>query len=385
MTTQSSVHRDRRILFVQATMAEAYPPIINAALLVADAGWDVHVLTAPIAGKVMAFPAHGRITLHRFRERPTHVMSKASYARYTWAAVALARKLKVDVVYASDPLGGGAGLASARASGARLIYHEHDSPEPGGQSLLYRLRSVAARGADLVVLPNAERARLAQAEIGFPAERLRIVWNVPRRAEVLPECAKSSGLHILYYHGTLTPARLPLTIVEAVKRFEGRVELHFAGYTVAGAWGYVAELERSGAHDGRMLVRNLGMISREDVLAAASRAHVGLALMPMTGGDVNMRHMTGASNKIFDYMAAGAVPIVSDVPDWRQMFVDAGYALACDPADVASIAGVVGRLLDAPGLREQIAGRNRAKIAAEWNYDTQFEPVLQQIQSWCQA
>lgn len=98
-----------------------------------------------------------------------------------------------------------------------------------------------------------------------------------------------------------------------------------------------------------------------------------------------MRHMTGASNKIFDYMAAGAVPIVSDVPDWRQMFVDAGYALACDPADVASIAGVVGRLLDAPGLREQIAGRNRAKIAAEWNYDTQFEPVLQQIQSWCQA
>ena len=37
-----------RILFVQATEAAAYPPIINAAMLMAQSGWDVTVLTAPM-------------------------------------------------------------------------------------------------------------------------------------------------------------------------------------------------------------------------------------------------------------------------------------------------------------------------------------------------
>ena len=54
----------------------------------------------------------------------------------------------------------------------------------------------------------------------------------------------------------------------------------------------------------------------------AARAHVGLALMPLNSNDLNMRHMTGASNKPFDYMAAGLALLVSDLPDWRQMFVD---------------------------------------------------------------
>ena len=366
-------------------MAEAYPPIIHAAMLLAEAGWQVTVITAPIAGKIMTFPTHPRIALHRFRERPTHVMSKADYARYTWEAIWLAHKLRVDVVYASDPLGGGAGVIAARASGARLIYHEHDSPEPGARSITSKLRRTAARQADLVILPNAERGRLAQTDIGFPTERLRIVWNVPRRAEMQAACERPEAPLVLYYHGTLTPARVPRTVVDAVMRFEGRVELHLAGYEVAGTEGYAAELQEWGSRANRQIVRQLGMMGRDEVLAAASQAHVGLALMPATGGDVNMRNMTGASNKAFDYMAAGPVPIVSNLPDWRGMFVAPGHALACDPADVGSVVGAIAQLLEDPQLRERMARRNRAKIAAEWNYDEHFRSVAEEMVSWCRT
>ena len=37
--------------------------------------------------------------------------------------------------------------------------------------------------------------------------------------------------------------------------------------------------------------------------------------------------------EIFDYMAAGLALLVSDLADWREMFVARGFARACDPAD----------------------------------------------------
>ena len=73
---------------------------------------------------------------------------------------------------------------------------------------------------------------------------------------------------------------------------------------------------------------------RADLLAEAARAHIGLSLMPLKTGDLNMNHMTGASNKPFDYMAAGLALLVSDLPDWTRMFVEPGFGFACNPADV---------------------------------------------------
>jgi spore maturation protein CgeB len=120
----------------------------------------------------------------------------------------------------------------------------------------------------------------------------------------------------------------------------------------------------------------LGPIPRGDLLGIAARAHVGLALLPRDSGDLNIRYLAGASNKVFDYMAAGLSLLVSDLPDWRAMFVDRGYAVSCDPADIASVKKALGWLIDHPEARRDMAGRGRAKIAADWNYDTGFRSVL---------
>ena len=97
--------------------------------------------------------------------------------------------------------------------------------------------------------------------------------------------------------------------------------------------------------------------------------------------DLNMRHMTGASNKPFDYMAAGLALLVSDLPDWKTMFVDPGFGLACDPTDADSLSAALGWFIDHPEARRAMAARARKKIEAEWNYDTQFRAILESLES----
>ena len=368
----------RRVLFIQATEPANYPPLIHASSLMAEGGWDVTFLSAPFEGNRLELAHHPRIALRAIPPRPSHIMGKAAYARYSAAAALLALRLQPDVVYASDPLGAGPGLLAARLGGAGLVYHEHDSPAPGSlPPSLARMRAAAARRAGLVIFPNKARAGIAQAELGFSSDRLRIVWNMPRRAELPPLDIRPEAPFVLHYHGSITPDRLPLAVVEAVRRLCGRARLRIAGYEAPGASGYVQRLiEVGGGGNSTPIVDYVGQVGRVDLVATAAQAHVGLALIPSYGNDVNMHHMTGASNKPFDYMAAGLALLVSDQPDWRDMFVKPGYARACDPTDPASIGAAFAWFLDHPAERRAMAASGRAKIEAEWNYDVAFAPVL---------
>ena len=376
--------RLRRVLFIQASDPANYPPLIHASSLMAEAGWAVTFLTAPIAGNALELPAHPHIAVQTIPTRPSHVMGKASYARYAAAAARLALRLRPEIVYASDSLGAGAGLVAARLARARLVYHEHDSPAPGSlRPLLAQARAAAARRAELVIFPNEARARIAQAEIGFSTDRLRVVWNLPRRAELPPLDSQPESPLLLYYHGGISPDLVPTAVIEAVRRLRGRVCLRIVGYEAPGAAGYIQRLlELGGGGNATGIVQYAGQIPRADLVATAARAHVGLALLIAShGSSMNMRHMTGASNKAFDYMAAGLALLVSERPDWRDMFVAPGYARACDPADPASIAAALTWFLDHPSERRAMGARGRARIEAEWNYDSAFAPVISMLSS----
>jgi glycosyltransferase involved in cell wall biosynthesis len=89
--------------------------------------------------------------------------------------------------------------------------------------------------------------------------------------------------------------------------------------------------------------------------------------------------MSGASNKAFDYLACGLPVLVSDLPDWRRMYVDTGVGLACDPDDPASIAAALQWFLDHPDKVRAMGERGRQRVLAEWNYEAQFAPVLSRL------
>jgi glycosyltransferase involved in cell wall biosynthesis len=369
----------KRVLFVQATEPAGYPPLIHASILMAEAGWEVTFLSAPFEGNRLELPHHPRIALRAIPLRPSHVMGKAPYARYAAATARLALSLRPEIVYASDPLGAGPGLLAARLARARLVYHEHDSPAPGSlRGSLARARAAAARQAELVIFPNEARARIALIELGFCADRLRVVWNMPRRVELPSLDSPPEPPLILYYHGSITSERLPPAVVEAIQRLRAPVCLRIAGYEAPGAAGYVQRLiELGGYCNSIRVVTYLGQVpDRADLVTTAAQAHVGLALMPWYSSDLNLGYMTGASNKPFDYMAAGLAMLVSNLPDWREMFVTPGYARACDSTNAASIAAALTWFIDHPVERRAMGASGRAKIAEDWNYDTAFAPIL---------
>ncbi len=368
----------RRILFIQATDAGGYPPIINASAIMAAGGWDVLVLNAPIADHDLSFPPNSGVAIRNLPERRSHVMGKREYARYVLAAGRLALTYKPDVVYASDPLGAAPARLAARMSGATLVYHEHDTPGSGAlPPTILRQRAKAAKSALLVVFPNHIRARIAQQELGFRDEQLRIVWNLPRLNELPPILAARPPELALYYHGSITPERLPETVIDAVVN---RCVLRIAGYEAPGAPGYVQRLVSRGSRAGGDAIQYVGKLSRDRVLGHAAKSSVGLALLPKQTTDLNLAYMLGASNKVFDYMAAGLALLVPDLPDWENSFVEPGYGRACDPADTRSISAQLDWFAAHPEERLAMGERGRRQIENEWNYEKAFQPVLHALE-----
>jgi glycosyltransferase involved in cell wall biosynthesis len=249
--------------------------------------------------------------------------------------------------------------------------------------MLARSRAAATRSARLIVFPNDQRARVAQSELRFSDSQLHIVWNVPRRAELASPAAPAETPLIVYYHGSITPERLPETVALAVRRLAGQARLRIAGYEAPSARGYVKYLVGSDAGAAtNNPIEYIGMVPlRADLLAEAARAHVGLALMPCQSSDLNMRFMTGASNKPFDYMAQGLALLVSDLADWKTMFVDPGFGVACTPTDVDSLLAALGWFIDHPEARKAMGARAMKKIETEWNYDTQFRAIVESLES----
>ncbi len=369
-----------RILFVQATDPAAYPPLIRAGALMAERGHRVRFLSSPIQGSAMRMPDLPMVEVESLPARPTHVMTRAAYARYVRAAWRAARTFRPDLVYASDPLGALPGLLAARVAGATLVYHEHDSPDSERRlhPVMRRARRVALRRARLVIFPNEDRAREVLGEVRFPVERLRIVWNLPRQSAVAQPRERAMHPLVLYYHGSINSERLPREVLEAVLRLPD-VRLRVIGYETAGGQGHLASLralaEAAGRPSALEIVGEVPCMTPD----LMSEAQVGLALVPAESTDINMRHMTGASNKPFDYLASGLALLVSDRPDWRSLFVDAGFARACMPTSVESIAEAIGWFIEHPEATRAMGEAGRRQVRDAWNYDTAFAPILAEL------
>jgi glycosyltransferase involved in cell wall biosynthesis len=379
----SSRSDSSQALFVQVTQPAAYPPLINASILMADRGWNITFLSAPTVDESLALAPHPGIVVERISERPSYVVTKLAYFEYCRRVIGLARRLQPKVVYASDPIGALPGLLASRASSsAHFIYHEHDTPTRSSDlnPIIRLARMAAIRTAKHVIFPHAQRAAIVGQDLN--KERFHVVWNTPRLAELPAIHHRPEQPLVVYYHGSISPTRIPKTVAEAVARLGNCACIRIAGYETENGYGYIDEL-RSLFGDAKSggIIDYVGQVPRDRLLVEAAKAHIGLALTPMVTNDLNMRYMAGASNKAFDYMAAGLPFLVSDLPEWRAMFADADYAVACDPRSADSIEAALRHLATSPLLRKRIGYLARKKVEQAWNYDAQFAKVLAAIQT----
>jgi glycosyltransferase involved in cell wall biosynthesis len=369
-----------RVLYVQYTNPGAYPPLVRGASLLAESGAEVLMLGTRVRDTdALNAKSANDIEVRLTDEPPEGWRLKAHYGRYAAWVAREAAAWQPDWIYASDLLSAPIALALAALTRARVVYHEHDAPSDDRPSWIIKryldARRRLVRDADLVVTPNADRsARLAA--LGGGREVLT-VWNCPRRPTRRPPFAQANDVLRVIYRGSVNPARLPLAAVDAVARADPPATLDVAGYETVGSRGYLAALADHASRLGvGYRVRVLGTISEDELGVICEQCDIGLALMPIASSDENMCHMAGASNKAFEYLSCGVTPLVSELPDWRQMFVAPGCALVCNPADVESIAGA---FRWAAGHRDAVramAARGWERLRLDWNYESQFAPVL---------
>jgi glycosyltransferase involved in cell wall biosynthesis len=374
--------RAARILFVQYTNPAGYPPLEHASRLLAGAGWQVCFLgTGAFGSERLRFPAQPNIRVLTMPRCGPGWRQKWHYARYLVWVLTWVGRWHPRWIYASDLLACPVALLLSYLPGCRVIYHEHDSPQEAGTSLFLRwcqaARRQLARRAAVCVLPSTVRARNFAAQTG--ARKVCCVWNCPTTDELGPSRVNGEGAETwLLYHGSITPPQLPPTVLDALARLPACVKLRVIGYETIGHPNYVRQLrERSEQLGVAGRVEFLGSLpTRHELLRWCGQSDLGLALFAKQG----LQPMSGASNKPFDYLTHGCALLVSDLPDWRSMYVEPGYGLACDPDDPQSIAAAIRWLLDNPARRRAMGEQGRRRILQEWNYETQFAPVLELLQ-----
>jgi glycosyltransferase involved in cell wall biosynthesis len=388
-----------KLLYIQYTNPAGYPPLGHGSRILAERGWQVLFLgTGAHGAGALEFPAHPNIEVRRSKFQQRGLWQKLHFLAFDFWTLMTAIFWKPKWIYASDHFMCPVALLLKRM-GFRVLYHEHDSPnnevgsrkakvENGSrrtsafQRFLLWTRIRLARRADLCVLPNDKRVELFKQQTAT-SHPVICVWNCASRdeAEVRPE--KSPDEFIVFYHGSLTPSRLPLQVIDALAKLPKFVRFEFAGYETVGHSCFASRLLQRAAERGvDHRVKYLGPIpQRPDLIRACRRAHVGLSLMPTNTNDFNEATMTGASNKPFDYMACALALLVSDLPDWNAMFVDPDYARACNPEDRESIASALRWFFEHPDETRAMGDRGRERVVQNWNYEAQFEPVLRRLES----
>jgi glycosyltransferase involved in cell wall biosynthesis len=378
---------NRSILFVQFTDPSVYPPLEHSSRLLANRGWDVVILGTRANGiDNLRFPAHPRIRIKKIGFVPGGWKQKLQYLFFVYWTLYWTWRWKPQWVYASDPLACPGVWLAQKLTNVRVVYHEHDSPDPDrAQSWfmhqIFAYRGRLGRDANLCILP--QQARLLKfLEITKRTKPAFCVWNCPRLDEIPGLNSDQDHELIIYYHGSITSARLPIQLIVAASRFKGAIRVRVAGYETLGSIGYLGELIALAAKNGAAgMIEHLGTIPRYELLRSASKAQVGLSLMPKQSEDINIQHMVGASNKAFDYMASALPLLVSDLPEWVAMFVDPGYARACDPDDADSIEAALRWYLEHPDERRQMGRRGQDKIRQAWNYESMFAGVLERLEN----
>ncbi len=378
------------VLFIQYTNSAAFPPLEHISRILAGARWQVMFLGIGAPGiESLSFPPHDRIVVRQMSYCLPGWRQKVHYLRFTLWVLWWAVRWRTDWVYASDLLSCPAALLLSFLPGVRVIYHEHDSPGSTNGSFSLRLSMLARRKlahrANMCVLPNERRAERFDSEVlklPFNGHQPSIVvWNCPSLEELSePRPAHDGGDLCVLYHGTIVPPRLPHTVLEALALLPESVKLYVIGYETIDHRGYVGELQKTAERLGlRTRVQFPGPYPRKELLKWCRECDVGLAFMPKVTDDINLQEMVGASNKPFDYLSCGLALLVSDLPDWRAMYVETGYGLACEPDDRENIAAALRWFLDNPVDMRAMGERGRRKIAEEWNYENQFSPVLERM------
>lgn len=300
-----------------------------------------------------------------------------------WARIAARAAPSASVWVGHDLNALPAAVMAQRRHGGRLVYDSHELFLESGTTathprwarrLIGRLEGEWARAADAIVTVNESIA--TELRTRYRAGPTVVVRNCPPRWAP-PESAGhplreaigvSATTPVVLYHGGFQPNRGLDQLADAMFQ-PGLEEAHlvFLGFGRG-----LEALERRAAEPragGRIHV--LPAVPSDELLDWVADADV--AAMPNQPVTLNERYST--PNKLFESLAAGTPVVSSDTLERRAIVRDDPFGPlgeVCDPTDVASLAGAIRTMLEAPaGERAALRARCRAAARDHMNWETE--------------
>lgn len=377
----------KRILYVQYTNPADLPPLEHSSQILTKHNYEVLFLGTDSFGGELRFAPNPKIRVKCLPFRSAGLLQKLQYIRFCiWVLIWVVR-WRPEWIYASDLLSCPMALFLSYLPGLKVVYHEHDSltsqPESLFGQLCFAARRQLAKRAQICILPNQRRVEKFKEQTSI-SDKVFCVWNCPSLKEAsllaINETERKDNDFWVYYHGSIGPSRLPKALLHALAHLPQHVKLRVIGYETVGSQGYIEELIKLATHLGlKQRVEFIQSMPRYELLKHCKECNIGMSFMPKFSTDINMQCMIGASNKPFDYLVCALPLLVTDLCEWQEMYVEPGYALACDPEDPEGIANALRWFLDHPAETREMGVRGQQRILAEWNYEHQFQPVLERM------
>lgn len=354
----------------------------------ARAGAQVRILTpAGPAGRVLEGLDHRTVALPQ-----EGFLQRALVFRE--AARRLLAQEPPDLVWFRSPWEGVPAVREALRRGIPAVYEAHGFPSvelpahhPGlrsRESTLDRLvaeENLLLHGSSLLITPSRTGRRFLQMR-GVPPERIRVVPNsVP--LECFPACAPAApGLPLrLAYLGTLAPWQGLGTLVEALARLKGRLEvrLRLAG-TRKGPW--LRELRTQVRCLGvRSMLEVEGPLDSEQIPAFLAQAQVCLAPLP----DDPRNSLQGCCPiKILEYLAAGRAILATRVPPAEEILEHGRTGWLVRPGSASALAEGLLTLASRPDLVEALGRNAWGEARARWGRE-RFEAAVAEVLAGLQA
>ncbi|HTE20225.1 MAG TPA: glycosyltransferase, partial [Armatimonadota bacterium] len=286
------------------------------------------------------------------------------------------------------------GLLPARLLATRyrrpLVYHCHDFTDssrilPWGSRIVQKFEQRFARTADLVIVPDARRGEVVEKELRLKRAPL-IVANAPlnrplKDGNALHEAVGSQGREferIVLRQGRIAEGHAIEATLRSIPQWASR------------NWGFVLLGVQDAAfvEHVRTLVNTLGVeqqfamlpaVAYDRVLDYTPGADVGHALYDPV--HINNVHITTASNKIMEYLAAGLPLLVSDTPSQRALVEAHRCGVTADERSPDSIAATVNSLLGQPERSREFGAAARRAFEQVFCYERQFAPALEGLRA----
>ena len=307
-----------------------------------------------------------------------------------WAKAAAKAAGAADVYHGHDLTGLPAAVfARGDAPAARLVYDSHELYIASGATAgrpawavdwLARRERSWSRDADALVTVNHPLADELRRRLAI--ERVVVVHNCPPRPTTAPPrddrirqaASIPAEAPVVLYHGGLRPGRGLRQLAEALLE-PGLEAVHAAFLGFGPLLDEVAALAGEPRFGRRLHL--LDAVPPDEVVAWVASADV--AALPIQASNRSYRLST--PNKLFEALAAGVPVVASDFPGIRAIVADdpdGPLGELCDPAEPASIAAGINRILAMPAERRAELGERCRRAALErWNWESESARLVE--------